>query len=82
MSRRRPALAAAFLAVPLVAGTFAALSATTGTAPPAPIPLKVLYVRLTSFAPLAIARDEGFFRAQGLDVELVEIPGLDEATPR
>jgi len=43
--------------------------------------LKVLYGRYLSFAPLAIARAEGFFDAQALDVELVHASGSAEATP-
>jgi ABC-type nitrate/sulfonate/bicarbonate transport system substrate-binding protein len=44
-------------------------------------PLKVLYGRYLSYAPLAIASAEGFFAAQGLDVELVHLTGSSEATP-
>jgi len=58
----------------------AAGSAPAGPAQP-PVKLKVLFFRLSSFAPLALARDEGFFREQGLDVELVEIPALGDGTP-
>lgn len=43
--------------------------------------VKVLYGRYLSFAPLAIARYEGFFRSQGLEVELVHTSGSAEATP-
>jgi NitT/TauT family transport system substrate-binding protein len=43
--------------------------------------LKVLYGRYLSSAPLAIAHAEGFFRDQGLDVELVHLTGNSEATP-
>lgn len=66
------------LALPLAAGLLASLAAAL---PAAPTRVKAQFVRLTSFAPLALARDEGYFRAQGLDVELVEIPGLGDATP-
>lgn len=57
----------------------------TGRSPaeePAPkrIPLKVLYGRYLSFAPLAIAKAEGFFSTQGLDVELVHTSGNNEAS--
>ena len=53
-----------------------------GAAPaPVPVRLKVLYVRFLSFAPIAIAQAEGFFRAQGLEVELVTLPESAEATP-
>ena len=73
-----PALGlAAVLALP---GPKALLAGPAGPAAP-PTRLKVLYVRFLSFAPLAIARAEGYFRAQGLDVELVTLPGSHEATP-
>jgi NitT/TauT family transport system substrate-binding protein len=52
------------------------LSATAGRAR-----LRVLYGRYLSSAPLAIANAEGFFRDQGLDVELVHLTGNSEATP-
>ena len=51
-----------------------------GPAPP-PVRVRVLYVRYLSFAPLAIAQAEGYFRAQGLDVELVSLAASHEATP-
>jgi NitT/TauT family transport system substrate-binding protein len=41
----------------------------------------VLSLRFLSFAPFAIARDEGYFRAQGLDVDLVPLVSSAEATP-
>jgi NitT/TauT family transport system substrate-binding protein len=47
----------------------------------APMRLKVLYGRHLLFAPLAIANAEGFFRAQGLDVELVHMASTSDATP-
>ena len=43
--------------------------------------LKVLYGRYLSFAPFAIANAEGFFAAQGLDVELVHMTSTADATP-
>jgi NitT/TauT family transport system substrate-binding protein len=49
------------------------------TAPP-PTRVRVLYVRYLSFAPLAIARAEGYFRAQSLDVELVSLVGSHGVT--
>jgi NitT/TauT family transport system substrate-binding protein len=45
------------------------------------IHLKVLYGRYLSFAPLAIAKAERYFEAQGLDVELVHMTGGGEAVP-
>lgn len=55
--------------------------ARTSGSPSPPTRVRVLYVRFLSFAPLAIARVEGYFRAQELDVELVSLPGSHEATP-
>ena len=49
--------------------------------PRSPVHLKVLFVRFLSFAPLAIAEAEGYFRAQGLEVEPVSLTGSHEATP-
>ena len=49
--------------------------------PPALVRLKVVSLRFLSFAPLAIARDEGYFRAEGLDVELVPLVSSADATP-
>jgi NitT/TauT family transport system substrate-binding protein len=43
--------------------------------------LKVLYGRYVASAPLAIARAEGFFSAQGLDVELVHLTSTADAMP-
>ncbi len=47
----------------------------------APVRLKVLSLRFLTFAPFAIARDEGYFRAQGLDVELIPLVSSADATP-
>lgn len=63
-----------------LAALFAAPLCAAGPAP-SPVRLKVLYVRYLSFAPLAIAQAEGYFRAQGLEVELVPLVGSNEATP-
>jgi ABC-type nitrate/sulfonate/bicarbonate transport system substrate-binding protein len=77
MIRGCPSIVRVLLAVSLVAG-FGAVRA--GDAPLARIRLKVLYGRYLSFAPLAIAKAEGDFAAQGLDVELVHLTGSQEAT--
>ncbi len=63
-----------------------ALAGSAADVPPVPSPpgrarLKVLYGRYLSSAPLAIASAEGFFRDEGLDVELVHLTGSSEATP-
>jgi len=67
---------ARFLLAALAAGALAA-----GTASPSRTALKVLYGRYLTFAPLAIAAAEGYFRDQGLDVELVHLTGANEVTP-
>ena len=62
--------------------TAGALSLTAGADPPGRIHLKVLHERYLSFAPIAIAQAEGYFRAQGLDVEwVVHLTGSSETTP-
>jgi NitT/TauT family transport system substrate-binding protein len=44
-----------------------------GTTPePGPVTLKVLYLPYTSFAPLYIAQQEGFFREQGIEVAFTQ----------
>jgi NitT/TauT family transport system substrate-binding protein len=53
----------------------------SGEAPPKRVRLKVLYGQYLTFAPLAIASAEGFFEAQGLDVELVHTTGSVDTTP-
>ena len=80
MSRSRLLPALGLAAVLALSGATALLAGPAGSAPPL-TRLRVLYVRFLSFAPLAIARAEGFFRAQGLDVELVPLAGSHEATP-
>ncbi|HUM02579.1 MAG TPA: ABC transporter substrate-binding protein [Thermoanaerobaculia bacterium] len=61
--------------------TLAAASLRAAGPPPSPVHLKVLFVRFLSFAPLAIAEAEGYFRSQGLEVEPVTLTGSNEATP-
>ena len=79
MTHRRTSLPC----LPAAVLTFAAAAASVHAAEPTPSPvhLKVLYVKYLSFAPLAIAQAEGYFRAQGLDVELVYLAGSTESTP-
>jgi NitT/TauT family transport system substrate-binding protein len=63
-------------AVVLLAGCFALLSLGCGKSKPAntdgPIPLKVAYLGLTCEAPIFVAEDQGFYKEEGLDVELVK----------
>ena len=74
-SPRRPALLAA--AVLLGAGCIGLLAAGCGPTPnnnnPAgPTKLKVAYLGLTCEAPIFAAQEKGFFKDEGLDVELVK----------
>ena len=50
-------------------------------ATPALTPVKVAYMPITSFGPIFIAKDEGYFEQQGLDVELVRFQATSEALP-
>ncbi|HQR66418.1 MAG TPA: ABC transporter substrate-binding protein [Thermoanaerobaculia bacterium] len=63
----------------LLAG--AAPAPPAGEAVPRRIHLKVLYGRYLAFAPHAIAAAEGFFDAEGLDVELVHMTSTADAMP-
>ncbi|HUM02581.1 MAG TPA: ABC transporter substrate-binding protein [Thermoanaerobaculia bacterium] len=73
-----------FLLLLLTFATLAAAAArlpAAGEPPPGRVRLRVLYGRYLTFAPLAIASAEGFFDAQGLDVELVHTTGSVDTTP-
>lgn len=81
---RRRARGVPFL--PFAAGLLLLVQAPGAAAPPRnPVPgralvhVKLLSTRFLSFAPLAIARDEGYFRAQGLDVEMVPLVSSADA---
>jgi NitT/TauT family transport system substrate-binding protein len=80
MKRRHPAPLLALGVALVLAPPAAAPARAAGPAPPLPR-VKVLYVRYLSFAPLAIAQAEGYFRSQGLEVELVSLTASHEATP-
>ncbi len=85
MSRRFPL---AFLGLFLLGLGFSACSSTpappvpaaTPTAPPpvaslaAPVSVKVGTVAFISYAPFWIAEEEGYFKQQNLNAELVDIP--------
>jgi len=43
--------------------------------------IRVVYVKYLSFAPLFIAYEEGFFEAEGLDVELLSVTGIYTTIP-
>jgi NitT/TauT family transport system substrate-binding protein len=71
-ARRRPASPVAGRA--LVAGLLALLAAGCGRSHPGaegPTRLKVAYLGLTCEAPIFVAYEKGFFKEEGLDVELV-----------
>ena len=81
MTRKRAAFSRSpALSLILAALTAGAISPAAGADPPERIHLRVLHERYLSFAPIAIARAEGFFRAQGLDVEWVVLPGSSNET--
>ena len=72
LPRRMPLLLAVLL---LIAGCFALLpagctSSSNSTAPDGPIKLKVAYLGLTCEAPIFVAAEKGFYKEEGLDVEL------------
>ncbi len=75
-----------FPLIPFAAGLLLLVQATGAATPPrtpgparALVRVKLLSTRFLSFAPLAIARDEGYFRAQGLDVEMVPLVSSADA---
>ncbi|HUM02582.1 MAG TPA: ABC transporter substrate-binding protein [Thermoanaerobaculia bacterium] len=82
MNARRPGPARPLFAALLVgslAGGAAGLRA--GNLPSPRTHLKVVYGRYLTSAPLAIAMAEGYFEAQGLDVEFVHLPSTADAMP-
>lgn len=65
-------------AVPAGAAPAAAPAGQAPTAPPALVPLRLgLNTPFATIAPVWVAKDEGFFARQGLDVELVSITGAE-----
>ncbi len=46
------------------------------------VSLKILNLPYISFAPFWIAQDEGYFKAQGLDVQLVDLPDQSDGMPQ
>ncbi len=75
----RVRVGAALLLTTLLSGARSAPA--VGDAPPERVRLKVLYGRYLAFAPHAIAMAEGFFEAQGLDVEFVHMTTTTDALP-
>jgi NitT/TauT family transport system substrate-binding protein len=71
-----------FFALTLISGVFIC-----GCMSPAPSPapamntVRVAYLPIADYAPLFIAKEEGFFTRQGIDVELVRVPGTAAALP-
>jgi NitT/TauT family transport system substrate-binding protein len=81
MTRERSSrflVAAALALAALLAG---ATAATSGDTPPARKRLRALYGRYLAFGPHAIAMAEGYFEAEGLDVELVHLTTTSDAMP-
>ena len=74
LMKRRPALFAAALL--LGAGCVGLLTAGCGPTPnngqAGPIKLKVAYIGLTCEAPIFVAQEKGFYKDEGLEVELVK----------
>jgi NitT/TauT family transport system substrate-binding protein len=72
------------LMVSAVAGT-ACVSPSSPVSPASPVPalttVKVAYQPTTSFGPIFIAKDEGFFARQGINVEFVKLTGFSMALP-
>ena len=68
-----------FFALTLISGVFIC-----GCMSPAPSPapemntVRVAYLPIADYAPLFIAKEEGFFTRQGIDVELVRVPVLQQ----
>lgn len=71
-------LAGALLAAALAGGAAGLLA---GNLPSTRTRLKLVYGRYLTSAPLAIAMAEGYFEAQGLDVEFVHLPSTADAMP-
>src|SRR5262245_41765690 len=46
-----------------------------------PVSLKVVILPFISFAPYWIAQDDGYFKEQGLDVELVDMTNQQDTLP-
>ena len=65
---RRPA----FVAAALLLGAGCVLLAPSGCQPSSPNKLKVAYIGLTCEAPIFAAQEKGFFKEEGLEVELVK----------
>lgn len=83
MARRRRARVGFLLGSLHLAAFLAGTAGSPAAAEELPkrVRLKVLYSPYLTFAPLAIASAEGFFEAEGLDVELVHVSGSGDATP-
>jgi len=73
---------ALFLAIILVSGVIicGCLSSAPSSAP-AIKTVRVAYLPTTDYGPLFIAKEEGFFTRQGIDIELVKVPGSAAALP-
>src|SRR5512133_1100721 len=73
---------ALFLATILVSGLIICGCLSPAVSPaPALKTVRVAYLPIADYAPLFIAKEEGFFTRQGIDVELVKVPGTAAALP-
>lgn len=69
-----------FLAMILISGVIIC-GCSSPAPPPADKTVRVAYLPIADYAPLFIAKEEGFFARQGIDVELVRVPGTAAALP-
>jgi NitT/TauT family transport system substrate-binding protein len=70
-------LLAFLLALSLAACAPAAPAAPSGKTPEAPVKLKVNLQPYIGYAPILIAKEEGYFAKYGMEVEFVEAPAAD-----
>lgn len=56
-------------------------AASQATAAPGTVSLKVVILPFISFAPYWIAQDDGYFKEQGLDVELIDMTNQQDTLP-
>ncbi len=62
----------------VMVGAFVASDPAQPAVPAAPLPLKIGHSTWIGYGPLFIARDKGYFRDEGLHVELLHIKGTQE----
>lgn len=71
-----------FIATIVIVACVAPLSpAPAAASVPVPSTVRIAYQPTTSFGPIFIANDEGYFAREGITVEFVKIPGFNMALP-